>query len=221
MVTADDRVSGSRMFGLSNGDSNQGWDDIDFAFELKGDGTLQVYEYGVPRQIGIVITPPTYASGDVLKVAVEYDAIAKKNVVKWYRNNDMLYTSSSPSINYPLLLDTSIYSPGSWIHDAYLCSAGSGSNPGAGSNGGIEGGKKSSSVPSPTSTRAKAVADPNKSTGTGKGGNPLAPDSINVVNAVIYLHSDHLGSILAATSSTGQTLSSQEFDSWGKVRTGA
>jgi RHS repeat-associated protein len=39
-------------------------------------------------------------------------------------------------------------------------------------------------------------------------------------NNLIYLHSDHLGSVGAATSSTGTSLSSQEYDPWGLVRTG-
>jgi RHS repeat-associated protein len=39
-------------------------------------------------------------------------------------------------------------------------------------------------------------------------------------NTLVYLHSDHLGSVGASTSSTGTSLSSQEYDPWGKVRTG-
>jgi hypothetical protein len=65
MIVASERNSGSRMFGLSNGDSNQGWDDIDFAMELKGDGTLEVYEYGVPKLAGMSPQPVTYSVGDV------------------------------------------------------------------------------------------------------------------------------------------------------------
>jgi RHS repeat-associated protein/uncharacterized repeat protein (TIGR01451 family) len=40
-------------------------------------------------------------------------------------------------------------------------------------------------------------------------------------DTLIYLHSDHLGSVGAATTSAGGSLSSQEYDPWGKVRTGA
>jgi RHS repeat-associated protein len=39
-------------------------------------------------------------------------------------------------------------------------------------------------------------------------------------NTLVYLHSDHLGSVGASSSSTGASLSSQEYDPWGKVRTG-
>jgi RHS repeat-associated protein len=45
-------------------------------------------------------------------------------------------------------------------------------------------------------------------------------DSATSVNTLVYLHSDHLGSVGAASSSTGASLSSQEYDPWGRVRTG-
>jgi YD repeat-containing protein len=38
--------------------------------------------------------------------------------------------------------------------------------------------------------------------------------------SVIYLHGDHLGSVSLATSSGGALSSQQEFDPWGKVRSG-
>jgi RHS repeat-associated protein len=39
-------------------------------------------------------------------------------------------------------------------------------------------------------------------------------------STLIYLHSDHLGSISVATNSAGGVLSSQEYDPWGKIRSG-
>src|SRR5687767_8149543 len=129
--------------------SNQTWNDIDYAIEMKGDGTLEVYEFGVAKLAGLSPVPVTYAAGDVLRVEVEYDGVLKKNVVRWCF--DTTVPRSSPGINYPFVVDTSISSPGSWIHDAYLCSGG-GSSPGAGGN---NDGKKASSVPSPTPTREK------------------------------------------------------------------
>jgi RHS repeat-associated protein len=39
-------------------------------------------------------------------------------------------------------------------------------------------------------------------------------------DTLVYLHSDHLGSVGASTTSAGGSLSSQEYDPWGKVRTG-
>jgi RHS repeat-associated protein len=41
-----------------------------------------------------------------------------------------------------------------------------------------------------------------------------------VVRTLIYLHGDHLGSISVASSSSGALVSQQEFDPWGKVRSG-
>lgn len=41
------------------------------------------------------------------------------------------------------------------------------------------------------------------------------------VSGLAYLHGDHLGSVSVATNSAGALLSTQEFDPWGKVRTGS
>ncbi len=118
---------------------------------------LEVYEYGIAKLAGMSPVPVTYIKGDVLKVSVELDKTLGHNVVKWYRNSTLLYTSQNPTITYPLLLDTSIYSPGSWVHDAYLCSLGSGSNPGAGAGNG-SGANKGNVAPSPTSPKAKGAS---------------------------------------------------------------
>ena len=63
------------MFGLSNGDTDQGYADIDFAFyTYPATGQLMVYEKGVYRgQFG------AYAAGDTLRVSVE------SGVVKYWR----------------------------------------------------------------------------------------------------------------------------------------
>jgi hypothetical protein len=37
-------------------------------------------------------------------------------------------------------------------------------------------------------------------------------------DSVIYLHGDHLGSVSAASDSTGTRISQQEYDPWGKLR---
>ena len=71
------------MFGLSNGDTDQGYADIDYAFyTYPPTGQLLVFEKGVYRgSFG------AYAAGDILRVAVE------SGVVKYYRNGALLYTS--------------------------------------------------------------------------------------------------------------------------------
>ncbi len=49
----------------------------------------------------------------------------------------------------------------------------------------------------------------------------LAPPPITSQSStVVYLHGDHLGSISAVTSSTGGVISSQSYDTWGKVLSG-
>ena len=55
------------MFGLGNGDTDQGYADIDFAFyTYPGTGQLMVYEKGAYRgPFG------AYAPGDKLRVSVE------------------------------------------------------------------------------------------------------------------------------------------------------
>ncbi len=39
-------------------------------------------------------------------------------------------------------------------------------------------------------------------------------------NTVVYMHSDHLGSVSTVTNQAGAVVSSQQFDPWGKVRSG-
>ena len=96
-----------KMFGLSRGDTDQMYTDIDFAIYL-GYGSLYVYEAGVYR--GVI---GTYAANDRLRVAVE------GGQVKYMLNGTTLYTSSVAPI-YPLLVDTSLYSYGATISDARL-----------------------------------------------------------------------------------------------------
>src|SRR5690349_17039136 len=116
MVTADSS-SGYRMFGLSYGDSNQNYSDIDFAMELQDGGGIRIYEAGTL----VADQPSTYKTGDVLKVKVEYDRDLGHNVIRWLKNSTELYYDGSATITYPLLLDTSIYTPGAVIYHAYIC----------------------------------------------------------------------------------------------------
>lgn len=82
-----------RMLGLSNGDWNQDYTDIDFAIFLTDSSALQVYEGGVYRG-----TFGNYTTGDVLRVGVE------GGVVK-YRKNGVLLYMSSVTPGYPLLVE--------------------------------------------------------------------------------------------------------------------
>lgn len=101
-----DGTLGYRLFGLSNGDPDQGYATIKYGLDLVDGGALYVFEAGVNRgQFGI------YAAGDLLKVELG------SGVVRYYRMAvgsgvwTLLYTSAvAPA--YPLLLDTSIYTMG-------------------------------------------------------------------------------------------------------------
>src|SRR5437667_2980902 len=101
------------MIGLSQGDTDQGYADIDFAIYPIAGGSLQVYEGGAfGGNFG------TYNTGDTLRVAVE------GGVVKYRKNGTLLYTSTvTPT--YPLLVDTSLYSNGATINNVVI-SSGSG-----------------------------------------------------------------------------------------------
>jgi RHS repeat-associated protein len=114
-VTATE-INKHRRFGLSNGNSNQSWDDIDFCFYLEASGTVYINEGATPRgSFG------SYASGDVFRVAVE------GGVVKYRKNGALLYTSTiSPT--YPLLVDTSLYSTGATLSNVVMSIGTSGTN---------------------------------------------------------------------------------------------
>ncbi len=98
----------SRMLGLSHGDSNPGYADIDYALYPSSTGALYVYEKGVSKgQFG------TYASGDKLRVAVE------GGQVKYRRNGTLLYASASAP-QYPLSADTSFFHPSATVTNATI-----------------------------------------------------------------------------------------------------
>ena len=60
-----------RLIGLSNGDSNQAYEDIDFAFDAAAGGQLLLYERGVYRG-----TVGSYATGDKLPIAVQAGVVS-------------------------------------------------------------------------------------------------------------------------------------------------
>ncbi|HXM48029.1 MAG TPA: hypothetical protein VN956_09180, partial [Pyrinomonadaceae bacterium] len=108
--------------GLSNGDTNQSWEDIDFCLYLNADGTIYINEGSNGRgNFG------AYATGDVFRVAVE------GGVVKYRKNGTLLYTSTVPP-TYPLLVDTSLHDNGSTLSNVMI---GAGSGSGASSSANI------------------------------------------------------------------------------------
>ncbi|HEY2987869.1 MAG TPA: SBBP repeat-containing protein [Candidatus Binatia bacterium] len=99
-----------RAVGLSNGNPGTTWEEIDFSFGLWADHGLDIHENGVYR------TETTYAVGDVLRIAIE------GGVVKYYKNGALFYTSAiAPA--YPLLLDTTFFTPGGTVTNAMISAA--------------------------------------------------------------------------------------------------
>jgi len=79
-----------RIAGLSNGDSNQDYTDIDFGLLMRSDASLGIWEAGTYRgEVG------SYAANDRFRVEVRY------GVVRYFRNGSLLYTS--PSVMAPIL----------------------------------------------------------------------------------------------------------------------
>lgn len=97
-----------RMCGLSNGDTNQTYQDIDFAVYLAINGEIYIYESGAyVGYYGI------YAAGDVFRVSIE------NGVVK-YRKNGSVFYSSTRTPTYPLLVDSSFFLPDATITNAII-----------------------------------------------------------------------------------------------------
>lgn len=96
------------MFGLGSGNSSASYSDVEFAWYLGTQGQLSIYEYGTRVQ-----TVGTYRVGDRLEVRYV------RGRVRYYQNGTLRYTSSRPPV-YPVSLDTSIYTPGGSLRDAYL-----------------------------------------------------------------------------------------------------
>ena len=102
-------LTSSVAFGLSHGDADQGYADVDYAlFTDAGTGQVMAFEGGVYRA-----TLGAYKVGDLVRVAVE------GGVVTYALNGTTLYTSSTPP-TYPLVTDTSLYSAGARVQDARM-----------------------------------------------------------------------------------------------------
>ena len=105
----------AKMIGLSNGDSNYGYQDIDYAIYLRANGTWGIYEGGNYRK-----TPGTYAAGDTFTVS------EVGGIVSYAQNGNTLYVSSvAPTL--PLLVDTSLSTPGATLNNVTLTATSSSS----------------------------------------------------------------------------------------------
>jgi hypothetical protein len=103
-----------KMCGLSNGNTNTNFTDIDFAIYPNYLGQVYIYEGG--SQIGQF---GTYATGDTFRVSVEGGTVKYWKKASGQAGWTLLYTSGTTP-TYPLLVDTSIYSPGGAINDAII-----------------------------------------------------------------------------------------------------
>jgi hypothetical protein len=99
----------AKAAGLSSGDSDQSYTDIDYALQLTANGVVRVTEAGVVRgSFG------SYLGGDRFRVEVSGD------VVSYSRNGGApFYTSTIPA-SFPLGVDTSFSTPNATITDLAL-----------------------------------------------------------------------------------------------------
>ena len=95
--------------GFSHGDTDTSYGDIDFAFFFNGGGWAAVYENGIYQNGGD--TP--YAPGDVFRVAVVAGKIQ-------YSVNGQILHESQTAPQYPLVLDTSLFTLGATIVNARI-----------------------------------------------------------------------------------------------------
>jgi hypothetical protein len=95
----------TKMVGLSHGNRNEGYRDIDFAFRLKDTGKILIFERGV-----LIGGYGFHAAGDTFRIQVE------GGVVTYFREGELLHTSAAVPV-FPLLVDTSLYTPGATLED--------------------------------------------------------------------------------------------------------
>ncbi|MDB5274087.1 MAG: hypothetical protein JWO58_2454 [Chitinophagaceae bacterium] len=105
--TAAETTKG-RMIGLSTTNANSNYTSIQYAFYLLSNSTIQIYESGNSQA-----SPGSYNTGDIFKITVE------NNIVKYYQNGTLLYTSSTPP-TLPMLVDVSIKNAGGTVLDAFV-----------------------------------------------------------------------------------------------------
>jgi hypothetical protein len=95
----------NRAAGLSNGNSNEELNDIDFAIRFNGAGNAEIYEKGLYRD------ETTYASGNRFRVAVVGGQVRYSKSENDTSPFSVFYTSAA-SPTYPLLVDVSLMTAG-------------------------------------------------------------------------------------------------------------
>ncbi len=108
----------SKMVGLSVGNGNQNYTDIDFAIWLKATGVVAIVEGGTV----ICKACGDYAPGDTFRVQALNSSLPgtfERGITYWH-NGFMLYSATDVPLTYPLLVDTSLATPGATISDVSL-----------------------------------------------------------------------------------------------------
>ncbi len=95
-----------RMFGLSQTNTNETWNTIDYNFYLMVNGNIKIYEKGIFKTNG-----GTYKIGD--KIRVERSG----NKILYKKNGTIIY-SSTTNPNISLMADVSMYTPNGTITNA-------------------------------------------------------------------------------------------------------
>ena len=105
--TSDENTT-DKQIGLSSGNGGPQHSDIDFAIRLKANGAAMVYEGGAA-----LVAIGSYSPGIVFRVQAE------DGVVTYWRNGVLKYTSAlAPT--FPLLVDTSLRTPGATLTDVKI-----------------------------------------------------------------------------------------------------
>jgi len=94
--------------GLSNGNTDTSYGDIDFGFRFNGAGIADVLENGVYKGGDTL-----YTVGDIFRISVADGQVS-------YRHNGELVYVSQITATYPLLFDTALGSMGARIYNANL-----------------------------------------------------------------------------------------------------
>eukprot|EP00296_Roombia_truncata_P007501 JP445938.1.p1 GENE.JP445938.1~~JP445938.1.p1 ORF type:complete len:1301 (-),score=458.74 JP445938.1:18-3791(-) len=100
------------MVGLSSGDNNFSYTDIDYAIYLTSGGTVYIYEKGSSKGAFM-----KYQSGD--SFSVEFIS----GQIQYSINGYPFYVSGqTPAVGAPLLVDTSFHTPGGFVYNAqWIC----------------------------------------------------------------------------------------------------
>lgn len=116
-----------RMFGLSRGNTNRDFNDIDFALQLTSSGTLVALRNGTV----VFDNSRAYSSGDVLRIEVSgQDVLFKQNGTTFFTLSNAITTSS-----FPLLVDTSLFNVNATLNDVVLGTTSTTNNGGNNNNG--------------------------------------------------------------------------------------